>query len=88
MRVSKEGIARESWAGLFSVFEDQALSGLRAFALLTGSSNAVVAEARGWLCSHLLNRLRCACIRIVTLIEGEFSDLLRIYSSKSSWLRG
>jgi site-specific DNA recombinase len=89
IRICKERIAREGWT-LVQVFRDAAQSGASALrpgyqALMEGGRNAafdiVVSEALDRLSrdqediAALYKRLRFAGIRIVTLSEGEISEL-------------
>jgi site-specific DNA recombinase len=89
IRLCKEWIVAEGWQ-LVQVFRDAALSGASAFrpayqALMEGAREAVfdvvVAEALDRLSrdqediAGLFKRLRFAAIRIVTLAEGEVSEL-------------
>jgi DNA invertase Pin-like site-specific DNA recombinase len=89
IRVCKERVARESWR-LSQIFRDAALSGASARrsgyqALLSGARygifDVVVAEALDRLSrdqedvAALFKRLRFGGIRIVTLAQGEISEL-------------
>jgi DNA invertase Pin-like site-specific DNA recombinase len=89
LRICKERIAREGW-DLVEIFQDKALSGASLLrpgyqAMLTGAVgrrfDVVVAEALDRLSrdqedvAGLFKRLRFAGIQIVTLAEGEISEL-------------
>ena len=89
MRICKERIAREGWE-LVQIFQDRALSGATTLrpgyqalmeAAREGGFDVVIAEALDRLSrdqedvAALFKRLRFAGIKIVTLSEGEVSEL-------------
>ncbi len=89
VRICKERIAREGW-NLEGIYHDKALSGASLLrpgyqamliAAMGGQADVVVAEALDRLSrdqedvAGLFKRLRFAGVRIVTLAEGEISEL-------------